>query len=225
MGRANRRLARLASALCLSFATSGPARHTILRAPCATLFTGTPIRSAFASTMPRTDARSALMVMGGSSGARLLNQCVPAAVSALGSEFDAWQVEHQTGAADCQATASAYRASGIAARVRPFFENPAAILADADLVISRAGGSTLAELAALSVAPILVPLDSALDDHQRRNAQAFAAAGAAVVTDRTAGPAELTEQLTILLRQLPPMPRDASLSRESDRGPGATAGC
>ena len=56
-----------------------------------------------------------------------------------GSKFDAWQVVHQTGPADCRATDSAYRASGIAAHVHPFFENSAAILADADLVISRAG--------------------------------------------------------------------------------------
>jgi UDP-N-acetylglucosamine--N-acetylmuramyl-(pentapeptide) pyrophosphoryl-undecaprenol N-acetylglucosamine transferase len=127
---------------------------------------------------------------------------VPAAVSALGSEFEAWQIVHQSGPTDCQATQAAYIASGIAAHVQPFLADPAVILADADLVISRAGGSTLAELAALRVPPILVPLESALDDHQRRNAQAFAAAGAAAVVDRASEPAALTEQLTILLRHL-----------------------
>ncbi len=203
VGRANRRLARLASVLCLGFApTFDSASNEKLRPPCAAFLTGTPIRGAFASMTPRVGSPKRLVVMGGSSGARLLNQSVPAAISTLGSQFGAWQIVHQTGPTDCQATEAAYRALGVAARVIPFLDDPTAILANADIVISRAGGSTLAELAALRVPPILVPLDSALDDHQRRNAQAFAAAGAAAVVDRTAEPAALIEQLTILLRRL-----------------------
>ena len=88
VGRANRRLARLASVLCLGFApTFDSASNEKLRPPCAAFLTGTPIRGAFASMTPRVGSPKRLVVMGGSSGARLLNQSVPAAISTLGPQL------------------------------------------------------------------------------------------------------------------------------------------
>jgi UDP-N-acetylglucosamine--N-acetylmuramyl-(pentapeptide) pyrophosphoryl-undecaprenol N-acetylglucosamine transferase len=109
---------------------------------------------------------------------------------------------HQAGVVDHAATEATYRAAGVKATVQSFFDDPAAIMADADLAICRAGGSTLAELAATRLPSILVPLDGAMDDHQRVNARSFAAAGAATVVDDTTESVILAKHLAIEIAQL-----------------------
>jgi UDP-N-acetylglucosamine--N-acetylmuramyl-(pentapeptide) pyrophosphoryl-undecaprenol N-acetylglucosamine transferase len=203
IGRANRRLARLASALCLSFDTTfAEPRDRFLAARHVTFVTGTPIRTEFSTAKHRGTRLPRIVVLGGSGGARLLNQSVPEAMAKLGSLVEQWQILHQAGAVDQAATEATYRAVGVKALVQTFFDDPAAILAAADLAICRAGGSTLAELAATRVPSILVPLDRAMDNHQRVNARSFAAAGAATVVDDTTKSVILAKHLAIEIAQL-----------------------
>ncbi len=200
IGRANRRLVPLANLLCLSFDDVGrSARCPNFRGCCPTLVTGTPVRAAFRTAQMNGTRRPCLVVTGGSGGARSLNASVPAALARLGSQIAEWDIIHQTGPTDETATAARYRSAGIPAVIRPFCDDLATVLAGADLAICRAGGSTLAEMAMMRVPPLLVPLATALDDHQRRNAQAFAAAGAAVVVDDATEPVSLAKHLAIAL--------------------------
>jgi UDP-N-acetylglucosamine--N-acetylmuramyl-(pentapeptide) pyrophosphoryl-undecaprenol N-acetylglucosamine transferase len=140
-----------------------------------------------------------LVVLGGSGGARTLNQSVPPALYQARAYLSNWTVVHQSGAGDLESTESLYRAAGIRARVVPFITNLSAVLAGSDLAISRAGGTTLAELAVLGVPAILIPYPHAADDHQRRNAEVFAAAGAAVLIDQRESGGNLDRHLAAWL--------------------------
>src|SRR6266478_4410513 len=91
------------------------------------------------------------------------------------------RLTHQTGERDVEMVRAGYRAAGIPADVEPFFYDMGRQLGNADLIVCRAGATTLAEVAAAGKAAILIPLPTATDDHQRRNAEALAAAGAADV--------------------------------------------
>ena len=109
---------------------------------------------------------------------------------------------HQTGAKDREATEAAYRAAGIQADVRAFVDDMAAAYAKADLVVSRAGASTVAELAAAGVGAILVPFPAAVDDHQTRNAEWLGRVSAAQVVSETGLTApELANRARNALRQ------------------------
>jgi len=119
-------------------------------------------------------------VLGGSQGARSLNEAVPEMLRGLGASLPV-QVRHQCGAKRVDAAQAAYRAAGIDAEVLPFIGDMAAAYADADLVICRAGALTLAELAAAGVPSILVPYPHAVDDHQTKNARAMVDAGGGVL--------------------------------------------
>jgi UDP-N-acetylglucosamine--N-acetylmuramyl-(pentapeptide) pyrophosphoryl-undecaprenol N-acetylglucosamine transferase len=228
VGRANRALARWADALCLSFdACESTLRLDKIAPRCRIHATGTPVRDIFAQVasyartaspapcQPSTDApkhsgndhalpndrKPLLLVLGGSGGARLLNQSVPPAVGRLRAELAGWRIVHQTGPADVAMTQAAYRAAGAEASVVTFVDDLAALLSQTSLAICRAGGSTLAELAALRVPAILVPLAEALDDHQRQNAVSFSNKGAVHVIE-AATKELLTERLTPAARQL-----------------------
>ena len=124
-----------------------------------------------------------LLVLGGSQGARAVNDLVMDAAEVLARRGKLPAVVHQTGAADGDRCLERYRALGLADRVtvRPFIEDVAAALRASTMVIGRAGALTLAELAIVGRPAVLVPLPTAADDHQTRNAQAFAEAGAVVV--------------------------------------------
>jgi len=116
--------------------------------------------------------------VGGSLGAHALNRVVPAASAQL---QEVPEVYHQTGLQDADAVRAAYTAAGIEARVEPFIEDMAAAYAWADLVICRSGALTIAELAVVGVAAVLVPFPHATDDHQTGNARFLADAGAAIL--------------------------------------------
>lgn len=119
-----------------------------------------------------------LLVLGGSQGARALNNAVPQAVAALGLPID---VLHQAGEKMLDDARQAYAAAGVAARVEPFIADMAEAYAWADLVVCRAGALTLAELCAVGVGSVLVPFPQAVDDHQTRNAEYLVERGAAVL--------------------------------------------
>jgi UDP-N-acetylglucosamine--N-acetylmuramyl-(pentapeptide) pyrophosphoryl-undecaprenol N-acetylglucosamine transferase len=124
--------------------------------------------------------RLRILVLGGSQGARVLNQIVPAAVALL-PEDGRPEIWHQTGAATRDVAIEAYSDAGVVAKLDPFIENVAEAYGWADMVICRAGALTISELTVAGLGAVLVPYPSAADDHQTRNAEYLVAAGAAVL--------------------------------------------
>jgi UDP-N-acetylglucosamine--N-acetylmuramyl-(pentapeptide) pyrophosphoryl-undecaprenol N-acetylglucosamine transferase len=199
LGRANRLLARLADLLALSAAETA-----LVPADVPTVVTGNPVRPAVTALAGQGYAapseRIALLVLGGSLGARVFSDVVPAALASLPAETRArLRVTQQCRAEDLERVRASYATSGIAAELAPFFGDVAARLVAAQLVIARAGASTVAELAVAGRPAILVPLPGAIDDHQTANAGALAAAGGAWVMKQ---PEFTSEALAARLGQL-----------------------
>jgi UDP-N-acetylglucosamine--N-acetylmuramyl-(pentapeptide) pyrophosphoryl-undecaprenol N-acetylglucosamine transferase len=147
------------------------------------VLTGNPVREGFAS-LPRREHRPplTLLAFGGSQGSRVLNQALVAAIPRLpGAER--LRVVHQTGPAMRQEVEAAWRAAGREAEVVAFLDDMQSRFAAADLVLCRSGATTCAELAVAGKAAVLVPFARAADDHQRTNARALEAAGAAVMLE------------------------------------------
>lgn len=180
LGGANRLLARFADAVATSF-------DTVEGVPPGTrrVATGNPVRPAIAAIGPwqPPGERLEILVLGGSLGARVFSDVVPPALARLGR---AVRVSQQARAEDVDRVRAAYAAAGIEAEISPFFADVADRLARAQLVISRAGGSTVAELAAAGRASILVPLPIAANDEQTGNARALVAVGAATLVQQNA---------------------------------------
>jgi UDP-N-acetylglucosamine--N-acetylmuramyl-(pentapeptide) pyrophosphoryl-undecaprenol N-acetylglucosamine transferase len=145
------------------------------------VLTGNPVRAALATLPPKTHtALATLLVFGGSQGSRALNEAM---VEALPRLPPGLRIVHQTGEAAREAVGAAYRQAGRDGEVRSFLEDMERRLAEADLVVSRSGATTCAELAAAGKAAVLVPFARAADDHQRTNATAMAGSGAAVLLE------------------------------------------
>jgi len=155
---------------------------------------GNPVRAEFLHTLEGTDAAdqrdergtrpARVLIFGGSQGAHAINMAMVEAAPELVRRHPGLQIVHQTGAADLEHVGGGYRRAGIEARVEPFLYAMDREMTEADLVICRAGATTLAELAAAGKPAVLVPLPTAADDHQRKNAEATARAGAAVVLEQ-----------------------------------------
>jgi UDP-N-acetylglucosamine--N-acetylmuramyl-(pentapeptide) pyrophosphoryl-undecaprenol N-acetylglucosamine transferase len=144
---------------------------------------GNPLRAAFLN-LPAPEQRFAgrsgplkLLVVGGSLGAKALNEIVPQALALLAPEQRP-SVLHQSGAKQIETLRANYAQAGVAAELTPFIDNTAQAFADADLVICRAGASTVTELAAVGAAALFVPLPIAVDDHQTVNAHFLVDQGA-----------------------------------------------
>ena len=154
---------------------------------------GNPVRREIAALAPpaqRGAGRTGptrLLVLGGSQGARALNERVPQALAKLAQRPE---VRHQCGAKFAEAARAAYARAGVDANVEPFIDDMAAAYAWADLVVCRAGALTLAELAAAGVGSVLVPFPFAVDDHQTANARAWVNAGAALLLPESEASAE-----------------------------------
>ena len=185
---------------------------------------GVPLRPGFAP-LPYTLGEGPLkvLVLGGSQGAKTLNEAVPRAVQTLAASLE---VVHQCGPAHADAVRRLYTELGIAERVRvvPFIEDMAAALGAAELVVGRAGAGALGELCAIGRPGLLVPYPFAADDHQRVNAEALARAGAAVcVANAEATPARLAQEIAVLLRDRGRLVRMAVAAREAGRPDAARA--
>jgi UDP-N-acetylglucosamine--N-acetylmuramyl-(pentapeptide) pyrophosphoryl-undecaprenol N-acetylglucosamine transferase len=143
------------------------------------VITGNPVRGGFAA-LPRKEHREpyTLLVFGGSQGSRILNRAMVAALPHLPAPTHL-RIVHQTGDALRDEVAAGYAAAGLDAEVVPFLDDMEARFAQSDLVVSRSGATTCAELTAAGKAAVLVPFAQAADDHQRFNARAMEAAGAA----------------------------------------------
>ncbi len=223
LGRANRFLAGRATALALSFAATERVPET-----AQTVLTGNPVRSALAALAARTYAppadRVQILVLGGSLGARVFSDVVPAALAALPAPIRGRvAVVQQCRKEDLDRVRAAYTGAGIDAELAAFFPNVAARLAAAHLVIARAGASTVAELAVAGCPSILVPLPGAIDDHQSANARALADTDAAwLMPQATFTAAALAARVSGLVDHPAALVHAASAARGQAR-PGAAA--
>lgn len=180
-GLANRKLGKLADKICLSLPGSGtrfPADKIV--------YSGNPVRTkilqlAGKSLPSKKNDRQTLLILGGSQGAQAVNRLVSDALcSFTDDEIQGLKVIHQTGDTDQDQVQAAYQKRGIDALVAGFFMNMDEVYAEADLVVSRAGATTLSELAVLGKPAILIPYPSAADNHQEKNGQYYVSGGGAV---------------------------------------------
>lgn len=207
-GRANRLLARFVNEAFVGF----PGAASQLRAGKITR-TGTPVRPQFSvgrgPVGPRLQQcrlalgldpdRPTILVMGGSQGASGINEIILAALAGLADRQSTWQWLHLTGAAHFEPVKRAYAERGLQAVVRPFLADMELALGAATLAVSRAGASSLAEIAAMRLPTLLVPFPAAADNHQFHNARAFETTGAArLLEQQKAAP----ERVAAILREL-----------------------
>jgi UDP-N-acetylglucosamine--N-acetylmuramyl-(pentapeptide) pyrophosphoryl-undecaprenol N-acetylglucosamine transferase len=166
--------------------------------------TGIPVRAEFFALPPRlTESNPHLLVMGGSQGARALNQRMPEIAAALLDAVPSLTILHQAGARHAETTQAAYATSGASAdrwKVQAFLEDMPVQFAASDLILARSGASTVAELAASGKPSLLVPFPQAADDHQRKNAEVLVEGGAArMLLEQDMSAAKLLETITNLL--------------------------
>lgn len=191
-GLTNRWLARLASQVMEAFPGTFPSRYRAVH-------TGNPLRgNIMALDRPLSKAIGEplrVLVVGGSLGAKVLNEVVPVALRQVPGAIEVW---HQTGAAHIEAMQQAYDLAEFKVEVVAFIEDMAAAYQRADVVICRAGAITVSELAQAGVASILIPYPHAVDDHQTANARFLSDKGGAILLPQT----ELTvEKLVTLMTE------------------------
>lgn len=189
-GTTNRLLSRLATRVLSAFPAVFPHGEV----------TGNPVRREIAALAdrPKTIAGSGeplrLLVLGGSQGARILNEIVPAALARLPQALRP-QVFHQAGANMISEARAAYHDAGVVAEVEPFVDDMASRYQWADFAVCRSGAMTVSELSCARLPALLVPFPHAIDDHQTHNAQWLARAGAAVMQQQSALSVELLAEL------------------------------
>lgn len=182
-GLANRKLGSFVDRVCLSLPGSGgdfPGEKIT--------YTGNPVRRNIlelaknVSLQMSGNGKKTLLVLGGSQGAHVVNRLVSEGLQKLpDTTLAGLRVIHQTGEQDLEDTKQLYADRGIESLVQPFFADMAEIYSQADLLVSRAGATTLAEIAVLGKPAILIPYPSAADNHQEKNGNHYAAAGGAIV--------------------------------------------
>jgi UDP-N-acetylglucosamine--N-acetylmuramyl-(pentapeptide) pyrophosphoryl-undecaprenol N-acetylglucosamine transferase len=178
-GLTNRLLAPFSRAVAVSFDST----RALFGARA--FLSGNPVRPEFLSPVDRIEVEKVansgvrLLVFGGSQGAHAINTAMMDGAAELVVRVPDLRVTHQTGARDLEMVRQAYRKAGLNAEVAAFFDDMPKRLAETDLIVCRAGATTLAEVTAAGRAAILIPLPGATDDHQRTNAEALTGAGAA----------------------------------------------
>jgi UDP-N-acetylglucosamine--N-acetylmuramyl-(pentapeptide) pyrophosphoryl-undecaprenol N-acetylglucosamine transferase len=213
-GLTNRVLAKFARRVLTGFPDSFPGKETVV---------GNPVRDAIARIAPpaqrldRGDGEFRVLILGGSQGARALNQSVPSALRALRSDtaFVArLLVRHQCGEKMRDEAMAAYADADVDASVEPFIADMAEAYAWADVVICRAGALTLAEVCAAGVASVIVPLPTAVDDHQTKNGMYLVERGAARLFKQDDA---LAERIAVALRELAADPAQRLAMAEAAR--------
>ena len=202
-GTTNRLLARFANTVLEAFPGSF---KTARNAKC----TGNPLRKQFINTQEKPGRRPEqpvrILIVGGSQGAQVLNECVPEAIAKIA----AVQVRHQTGTAMRDQVAGRYQTLGIDAEVHAFIDDMVAAYRWADLVICRAGAMTISEVAAVGLPAILIPLKGAIDDHQTANARYLSDTGAGkLLSQDEMNEDSLAMMITEVLNQLDTMSKAA----------------
>jgi UDP-N-acetylglucosamine--N-acetylmuramyl-(pentapeptide) pyrophosphoryl-undecaprenol N-acetylglucosamine transferase len=219
LGRANRRLAGRAKAIATAF-------ERVSRIPekVSVELVGNPVRPAIASVRAqpyraKPDGRFSLLVVGGSQGARIFSELIPAATSLMPEAARSrLRIAQQCRPEDIEAARAAYATVGVETDLRTFFTDMPERLAACDLAITRSGASTVAELGVAGRPAILVPYPFATDDHQTANAEAYAAGGGAwVMGQRSLTPAFLAERLGVLMNNPDTLVRAAEAARRTGR--------
>lgn len=176
-GLTNRILGKMVDRVFVTFAQTGRWFHAR-----RVMVSGNPIRQGFAAEMKQRKELNrpfTLLVFGGSQGAHAINRAMLEALDDLGPLKDRLRILHQTGSKDRDAVADTYKAKGTTAEVLPFIMDMAAAYQAADLLICRAGATSIAEITAAAKAAILIPFPAAVEDHQTKNAEVLVQAGAA----------------------------------------------
>jgi UDP-N-acetylglucosamine--N-acetylmuramyl-(pentapeptide) pyrophosphoryl-undecaprenol N-acetylglucosamine transferase len=185
-GLTNRWLARVVRAAAVTY------EETLTFFPRTGFVAGNPVREEFfadegtnphEADEPGAGRAPRVLILGGSQGARAINLAMVAAAPELVRRIPDLVLVHQTGERDRERVRADYAGAGIAARAAAFFDPVAGEMKAADLVVCRAGATTLAELAASGRPAVLIPFPAATDDHQRKNAQVLVQGGAAVLID------------------------------------------
>ena len=201
-GLTNRILSRVVSAAAVTFDS------TVSFFGRRGFVAGNPVRPEFFSAAAEhaedaessPDRKARVLIFGGSQGAHAINVAMVEAAPRLAADGGV-DITHQTGERDVELVRDGYRDAGLPARVEPFLFAMDLEMKRADVVVSRAGATTIAELTAAGRAAILIPLPTATDDHQKKNAQVLADAGAAdVIEQKDLGGAMLAERLLALAR-------------------------
>lgn len=222
LGRANRMLMKKVKAIATTFPGT---RFIDEEAAAKVKLTGNPVRAAVRalSTIPypelSQDGHIRILVTGGSQGATIFSQIVPAAIAALpAAHRGRIRVDQQCRPADLEGTRAAYAQMNVSADLSVFFTDIPARLAAAHLVIARAGASTIAELTAAGRPSILVPLPTAMDNHQYYNANALEEAGGGWVMPQDGfTPAALSARIEAFLSLPESLARAARSAREAGR--------
>ena len=206
-GRTTRWLSGMVESVCTGFSQV----HSSLDPTADVLHTGTPARPRFVrhyrrwqdseSTHERPRERR-LVVLGGAGGAQTLNRHMPQVIAQLGDELNGWRIVHQTGEGQLQVTESRYPEGNPNILTVSYIDELASLLFETDIVVCRAGGTTLAELALAGVPAVVVPFPDAAENHQMANAEVYREAGGCVVVDEWQAGDRLTEQLASEIRLL-----------------------
>jgi len=219
-GFTNRRLARFVDKAALTFEDALPyfGKKGIV--------TGNPVRGEFFGIADRELGDTLnVLIFGGSQGSRAINTAMTDALSILKASGAEIRVMHQTGETDYETVKSAYAAQDWQnADIRPYISNMVEAFADADVIISRAGATTCAEVAAAGKAAIMIPLPTAADDHQRKNAEALVKNGAALmILQSELSGATLAKELTELSTNRVKLTAMGSAARKMARPDAAEA--
>ncbi|MCK6570825.1 undecaprenyldiphospho-muramoylpentapeptide beta-N-acetylglucosaminyltransferase [Myxococcota bacterium] len=183
---------------------------------------GNPVRAAIrraAAAAPMPAGGRRVLVMGGSQGARTLNERLPSVFAAVSRRFPDLTVRHQAGRGNGDAVAKRYADAGLAAaRVDEFIDDVAAAVLDADLVVCRSGATTVAELACIGRPALFIPFPFAADDHQAVNAASLVGIGAArMVREADCTPERLEAELVGLLETTDTLAEMGRLARTRGR--------
>ncbi len=219
-GWTNRVLARFVDRAAVSFEQALPYFRGKAKV------TGNPVRREFFEIPPkrREPGKFSLLVFGGSQGARAINEAMIAALPKLKELPVELRIKHQTGPADFEKVKAAYASWGERGDVRSYIDNMMADFAEADLVLCRAGATTTAELIAAGKASIMVPFPFAADDHQRKNAEALEAAGAArMILQQDLSGDRLAAEFEKLIQSPADLNRMEEASRKLAHGDAAAA--
>jgi UDP-N-acetylglucosamine--N-acetylmuramyl-(pentapeptide) pyrophosphoryl-undecaprenol N-acetylglucosamine transferase len=182
-GLTNRLLSRVVSAAAVTF------ESTVAFFGRRGFVSGNPVRPEFLASgaepdEPRGSTPPGILIFGGSQGAHAINMAMVEAAPRLAAHRGGMAITHQTGERDLDLVRDAYRQAGLDARVEPFLYEMDREMSAADLLVCRAGATTIAEFTAAGKPAVLIPLPTAADDHQRKNAEVLAAAGAAELIEQ-----------------------------------------
>jgi UDP-N-acetylglucosamine--N-acetylmuramyl-(pentapeptide) pyrophosphoryl-undecaprenol N-acetylglucosamine transferase len=219
-GLANKIAAKIADKIFLSL----PCNYNFFAQK--TILTGNPVREeiiAAASDSKEKKDKKNILVLGGSQGAHRVNMLAQeAAILLKNSLGDTFQLTHQTGVTDMLSVQNTYRSAGIDAKVSAFFEDMALLYKNADLVVSRAGATTLAELSIMALPSILIPFPYAADNHQVHNGSYYVQnGGAKMFEEQKFSAVQLAHEISSLLRN-PADLRTMSYAMKSAGKPEAT---